>query len=50
MTLAAAPVFEACLTTGENVTQDDVADAAGEGVLSVRECDKALRRLAVLKA
>ena len=45
MTLAAAAVYLSCLTTGENVRQSDVAEAAGVGVISVRECIKLMRRL-----
>jgi transcription initiation factor TFIIB len=44
MTLAAAAVYLACLTTGENSRQSDVAEAAGVSEVSVRECVKAVRR------
>lgn len=43
MTMAAAAVYLSCLTTGENVLQSDVAEAAGVGVISVRECVKLMR-------
>lgn len=43
MTLAAAAVYLSCLTTGEDVRQSDVAEAAGVGVISVRECIKLMR-------
>lgn len=45
MTLAAAAVYTACLSMGENVRQYDVADAAGVSEMSVRNCSKAMRRL-----
>jgi transcription initiation factor TFIIB len=45
MTLAAAAVYLACLITGENSRQSDVADAAGVSEVSVRECVKAMRRV-----
>jgi transcription initiation factor TFIIB len=48
MTLAAAAVYLACLTTGENSRQSDVADAAGVSEVSVRECVKAVRRAGVV--
>ena len=44
MTLAAAAVYLACLVTGENSRQSDVAEAAGVSEVSVRECIKAIRR------
>ncbi len=45
MTLAAAALYLACCSTGENVTQAEVAEAAGVGEESVRECCKAIRML-----
>ena len=45
MTLAAAALYLACCSTGENVTQAEVAEAAGVGEESVRECCKAIRTL-----
>lgn len=48
MTLAAAAVYLACLTTGENSRQSDVAEAAGVSEVSVRECVKAVRRAGAL--
>jgi transcription initiation factor TFIIB len=45
MTMAAAAVYLACLTTGENSRQSDVAEAADVSEVSVRECIKALRRI-----
>ena len=44
MTLAAAAVYLACLTTGEDSRQSDVAEAAGVSEVSVRECIKAMRK------
>ncbi len=46
MTLAAAALYLACCSMGENVTQAEVAEAAGVGEESVRECCKEIRRLA----
>jgi transcription initiation factor TFIIB len=43
MTLAAAAVYLACLITGEDSRQSDVAEAAGVSEVSVRECIKAVR-------
>ena len=43
MTVAAASVYLACLLMGEELTQTDVAEAAGVSVVSVRECSKAMR-------
>ena len=43
MTVAAASVYVACLLTGEELTQSDIAEAAGVSVVSVRECSKAMR-------
>jgi len=43
MTLAAAALYLACCGMGEKVTQAEVADAAGVGEESVRECCKAIR-------
>jgi transcription initiation factor TFIIB len=45
MTLAAAALYLACCSLGENVTQSEVAEAAGVGEESVRECCKAIRTL-----
>jgi transcription initiation factor TFIIB len=45
MTLAAASLYLACCSLGENVTQWEVAEAAGVGEESVRECCKAIRAL-----
>jgi len=44
MTLAAAAVYLACLVTGEDSRQSDVADAACVSEVSVRECVKAIRQ------
>jgi len=46
MTLAAAALYIACCNSGENVTQAEVAEAAGVGEESVRECCKEIRNLA----
>ena len=46
MTLAAAALYLACCNSGENVTQAEVAEAAGVGEESVRECCKEIRNLA----
>ena len=46
MTVAAAALYLACLSTGEKVTQAEVAEAAGVGEESVRECCKAIRTAA----
>lgn len=43
MTLAAAALYLASCNSGERVTQAEVAEAAGVGEESVRECCKALR-------
>ena len=45
MTLAAAALYLACCSLGENVTQSEVAEGAGVGEESVRECCKAIRML-----
>ncbi len=45
MTLAAAALYLACCNLGERVTQSEVAEAAGVGEESVRECCKAIRVL-----
>ncbi|HYB07832.1 MAG TPA: transcription initiation factor IIB family protein [Nitrososphaerales archaeon] len=45
MTLAAASLYLACCSLGENVTQAELAEAAGIGEESVRECCKAIRLL-----
>jgi transcription initiation factor TFIIB len=45
MTLAAASLYIACCSMGENVTQAEVAEAAGVGEESVRECCKEIRTL-----
>ena len=47
MTLAAAALYLASCSNGEKVTQSEVAEAAGVGEESVRECCKAIRTLAV---
>jgi transcription initiation factor TFIIB len=44
MTLAAAAVYLACLISGEDSRQSDVAEAAAISEVSVRECIKAVRR------
>lgn len=46
MTLAAAALYLACCSLGENATQAEVAEAAGVGEESVRECCKVIRSLA----
>ena len=46
MTLAAASLYLACCSMGENVTQAEIAEAAGVGEESVRECCKEIRMLA----
>ena len=46
MTLAAASLYIACCNMGENVTQAEVAEAAGVGEQSVRDCCKEVRLLA----
>ena len=46
MTLAAASLYLACCSMGENVTQAELAEAAGVGEESVRECCKEIRSLA----
>jgi transcription initiation factor TFIIB len=48
MTLAAASLYLACCSLGENLTQAEVAEAAGVGEESVRECCKEIRALAKL--
>jgi transcription initiation factor TFIIB len=45
MTLAAASLYMACCSMGENVTQAEVAEAARVGEESVRECCKEIRNL-----
>lgn len=45
MTLAASALYLTCCTMGEKVTQAEVAEAAGVGEESVRECCKAIRAL-----
>ncbi len=45
MTLAAAALYLACCALGENITQAEVAESAGVGEESVRECCKAIRIL-----
>jgi transcription initiation factor TFIIB len=45
MTLAAAALYLASCGNGEKVTQSEVADAAGVGEESVRECCKAIRAM-----
>jgi len=49
MTLAAAALYLASCGNGEKVTQSQVADAAGVGEESVRECCKAIRAIATQK-
>ena len=49
MTLAAASLYLACCSMGENVTQAEIAEAAGVGEESVRECCKAIRMLSDAK-
>ena len=46
MTLAAASLYIACCNLGENITQAEVAEAAGVGEQSVRDCCKEIRFLA----
>ena len=46
MTLAAAALYIACCNLGENITQAEVAEAAGVGEQSVRDCCKEVRVLA----
>ena len=46
MTLVAAALYLASCNNGERVTQSEVADAAGVGEESVRECCKVIRTLA----
>jgi len=46
MTLAAAALYIACCNLGENITQAEVAEAAGVGEQSVRDCCKEIRLLA----
>jgi transcription initiation factor TFIIB len=45
MTLAAASLYLACCSLGENLTQAEVAEAARVGEESVRECCKEIRAL-----
>lgn len=45
MTIAAAALYLASCINGERVTQSEVAEAAGVGEESVRECCKAIRAL-----
>jgi transcription initiation factor TFIIIB Brf1 subunit/transcription initiation factor TFIIB len=45
MTIAAASLYLACCSMGENVTQAEVAEAAGVGEQSVRDCCKEIRNL-----
>jgi transcription initiation factor TFIIB len=45
MTLAAAAVYIACMSAGEQKTQWDVADAAGVGVIGLRDCSRAIQGL-----
>ena len=49
MTLAAAALYLASCSNGEKVTQSEVAEAAGVGEESVRECCKAIRAFVVFK-
>ncbi len=46
MTLAAAALYIACCNLGEIITQAEVAEAAGVGEQSVRDCCKEIRLLA----
>lgn len=46
MTLAAAALYLASCSNGEKVTQSELAEAAGVGEESVRECCKAIRAAA----
>ena len=46
MTLAAAALYISCCNLGENITQAEVAEAAGVGEQSVRDCCKEIRVLA----
>ena len=46
MTLAAASLYIACCNLGEIITQAEVAEAAGVGEQSVRDCCKEIRLLA----
>ena len=43
MTLAAAAVYAACKSAGEEKTQSDVAEAAGVSVISLRDCSRAMQ-------
>jgi transcription initiation factor TFIIB len=45
MTLAAASLYLACCSMGENLTQAEVAEASRVGEESVRECCKEIRNL-----
>jgi len=45
MTLAAAALYIACCNLGEVITQSEVAEAAGVGEQSVRDCCKEIRLL-----
>jgi transcription initiation factor TFIIB len=45
MTLAAAALYIACCNLGEKITQAEVAEAAGVGEQSVRDCCKEIRHL-----
>jgi transcription initiation factor TFIIB len=45
MTLAAAALYMACCNLGEIITQVEVAEAAGVGEQSVRDCCKEIRLL-----
>jgi transcription initiation factor TFIIB len=45
MTLAAAALYIACCNLGEIITQAEVAEAAGVGEQSVRDCCKEIRLL-----
>ena len=44
MSMAAAALYVACLSTGEGANQAALADAAGVGVLSVRNLARMLRK------
>ena len=48
MTLAASSLYLACCGIGENITQAELAEAAGVGEESVRECCRAVRHTMAL--
>ncbi|HUI23148.1 MAG TPA: hypothetical protein VLY82_02010 [Nitrososphaerales archaeon] len=49
MTLAAAALYISCCNLGENITQAEVAEAAGVGEQSVRDCCKEIRALSKIE-